>query len=163
MDACGMSGRVLVCAGVLMIAAIGLGAYLGVAGLSGANELAGVLSGFAALAGLGVAAYGVVQAHKDALESKSREPGSGQSVMGTTTGPVTQVRRVVGNVRMGHRSSPSPSPSAPSPAMPPAASPSGLPGPTKADSSGYQRVAHSNVSGDVTQIEWVGGDIDIDR
>src|SRR5208283_2125330 len=113
-----MSGRVLGLAGlaVAVITVAGLAAYLGVAGLSGASELASVISGFVGLAGVGVAVYGVVQAHKDAVASPSGGRAGGQSVTDTTARTVTQVRGVTGNVSVGGFS-PAASPAGPAPSV----------------------------------------------
>jgi hypothetical protein len=157
-----MRGRALAWAGgaVVVMTVAGLGAYLGVAGLSKANELAGVIGGFVGLAGLVVAAYGVVQAHKDAVTLSPDGPGDGQSVSNTTARTVTQVKDATGNVRIG-KVSPAVPPSPPVPSAPPvrrmpSATPSDIP-------TGGQTVIDSSVSGDVTQVQGVGGDVDIDR
>jgi hypothetical protein len=165
----GVSGRVLAWAGgaVAVVAAAGLGVYLWVAGLSKASELASVVVGFAALIGAGIAWYGVVQAHKDALAAdkdavKAAPEGAddGQSVANSTAGTVTQVKGVTGSVRIGG-SSQSASPSSPAPPTgrssdtPPPAAPRTAPG--------GQTVVDSDVSGDVSQVDGVGGDVDIDR
>lgn len=155
-----MSGRVLAWVGsaVVVIAAAGLAAYLAVAGLSRANELAGVLSGFVALAGLGIAVYGVVQAHKDAVTSDPRRQDGNQSVAETTARSVTQVKGVTGNVRVGRHSSPA----APGSSLSPATR-SAAPTTAGANPSGGQTVTGSNVSGDVSQVDGIGGDVDIDQ
>lgn len=156
-----MSGRVLAWfgGGVVVMAAAGLGVYLGVAGLSNASELAGVVGGFVGLAGLGVAAFGVVQAHADAIRSAPNDSDGAQSVSGTTAGTVTQVKEVTGNVSIG-KSLPaaSSSPTVLSRPQVSLAPPIAPPGPT---AGGGQFVEGSNVTGDVFQVDRVGGDLDI--
>jgi len=79
----------------------------------------------------------------------SRHHGS-QSVAGTTAGSIAQVKDVKGNVRASRRSS---SKAAGRPALPTTAG---------VDPGGGQSVIDSNISGGVTQIAGVGGDVDID-
>lgn len=64
-----MSGRALAWGGgaAAVLTMAGLAAYIAVVGLGKANGLAGVVGVFVGLAGVGVAAYGVVQAHRDAV------------------------------------------------------------------------------------------------
>ncbi len=148
--------------GVTVVLAIaGLAAYLGAAGLSQANELAGVAGGFVGLAGLGVAVYGVVQAHKDAVSSSSREPDDDQSVTDTRAAAVTQIKDVTGNVRV-HGSTPAGRPASPrlSAAQPPMQP---MAAPPAAAMSGGQAVTGSDIDGDVTQIDTAGGDVDLER
>jgi membrane protein implicated in regulation of membrane protease activity len=158
-----MSGRVLAWVGgtLVIMAVAGIAAYLGVAGLSSASELAGIVSGFVGLAGLGVAVYGVVQAHNDAMASDSRGRSGEQSVTNTTARSVTQVKGVTGKVRIGGSSS---TVSPASPASPPTRTSAGPPPmpPGTALASG-QMVADSNIGGDVTQVDGVSGAVDIDR
>jgi len=159
----GMTARVLAWTGgvVAVMAAAGLGAYLGVVGLGMANEVASVASAFVGLAALGVAVYGVVRAHQDAVTAGSAGPRDGQSVTNSTVGRVTQVKGVTGNVHLGASSSepqfPSCAPSAtPGPTVP-------RPTPPAVAADGGQAVIDSHVVGDVTQIDGVGGDVGIDR
>jgi len=160
-----MSGRALAWAGgvVAILAVAGLSAYLGVTGLGSGSELAGVISAFAGLAGLGIAVYGVIRAHKDAVAGSPTGPGGGQSVTHTTAGVILQIRNVAGDVRIGRSSSAAP---VPSPAAPqqPGPDPAGPAAPHAAGApSGGQEVADSNIGGGVTQLDVTGADVDIDR
>ena len=148
---------------VVLVAAAGMGVYLGVAGLSKASELAGVISGFVGLAGLAVAAYGVIQAHRDAVTPTLQGPPASQSVTSTGARAVTQVKDATGSVRIGPSSHAVPPasllPAPPKTQMPPEPSP----GPPADATSGAQAVTNSDVSGAVTQVEGVGGDVEIDQ
>jgi hypothetical protein len=167
----GMRGRVLAWAGgaVTVAAAAGLGVYFAVAGLDKADKLASVAGAFIGLAGLVASVYGVVQARRDAPGSSSAAVEGGQSVAGSTVARgVTQVRGITGSVRIGD----APSPSAAAPAAPasPVPSTSGLapsgvpePVPEAPGRGGGQSVTDSQVGGDVTQVDGVGGDVDVDR
>lgn len=156
----GMSGRALAWVGgtVVVMVAAGIGSYLGMAGLSGASELAAVVAAFVGLGGLGVAVYGVVQAHRDAVAADSHGPSGEQSVTNTTARSVTQVKGAAGNVRVaGSSSAASPAPTtSPPPTVPPPALSGTIPG-------NGQTVAGSSIGGDVTQVDGVGGDVNIDR
>jgi hypothetical protein len=153
-----MSGRVLVWAGgvVVVLACAALGAYLAVAGLSKANELVGAGGGFIALASLGVAAYGVIQAHRDAASPGDQRTGNSQSVARTIAGSVTQVKDVTGTVRIGRSSTRTPSSS-------PAGTAPDRPAPGESPVDARQVVTDSSIGGAVTQVEGTGGDLEIDR
>jgi hypothetical protein len=144
-----MRGRVLAWTGgaVAVAAAVGLVAYVAVAGLDQANKLAGVAGVLIGLAGLLLSAYGMV------LDRRAEPvgPPGGQHVTGSTVGgDLTQVKDVTGSVRIGRRATLPPGPPAPAPS------------PVTATSQG-QSVDGSQVGGDVTQVEGVGGDAEIDR
>lgn len=164
-----MRGRVLVWAGGVAAGAavVALGVYFAVAGLGKASELAGVAGVFIGLAGLVVAVYGVRQAHRDAVTSS--EPG-GQSVTRSTAGSgITQVRGVKGSVRVGDVPPAAAVLSAGTTAGDPVASPgqSAPDTPELADESsevrGGQSVTDSQTGGGITQIDDVGGDVDVGR
>jgi hypothetical protein len=144
-----------------MMTAAGMSAYLGVAGLGKASELAAVIGGFVGLAGLVIAAYGVIRAHRDAMTPVPQGLSATQSVEGTAAHTVTQVQGVAGSVRIGPSSQ----------AVPPASSlrvpPTTHASPSSASprdlASGEQTVTSSTVTGAVTQVGGVGGDVDIDQ
>lgn len=167
----GMRGWVLAWAGgaVTVAAAAGLSVYFAVAGLDKADKLASVASAFIGLAGLVASVYGIFQARRDAPGSSAAVEG-GQAVAGSTVARgVTQVRGVSGSVRTGN----APSPSAPAPAAPASPvlsstsglAPSGVsePVPEAPGRGGAQAVTDSQVGGDVTQVDGVGGDVEVDR
>jgi hypothetical protein len=168
----GMRGRVLAWAGaaVAVAAAVVLGVYFAVEGLGKADKVASVAGTFIGLAGLVVSVYGIYQARREDPGSSAPTVGGGQSVTGTTTaGGVTQVKDVTGSVRIsGAPTHSSAAPPAPAPAAPSSASgltPSGVsvPVPEASGPGGGQSVTNSQSGGEVTQIEGVGGDVDIDR
>ena len=155
--------------GAVAVAAVaGLGVYFAVAGLDKADKLASVAGTFIGLAGLVVSVYGIFQTRREAPGSSAA--GSGQSVTGSTVaGGVTQVKGVTGSVRIGgvptHSST---APPASAPAAPSSVSeltPSGAPEAVSeaSEPAGRQSVADSQAGGEVTQVDGVGGDVDIDR
>jgi hypothetical protein len=154
----------------MLAAAAGLGAYFAVAGLDQASKVSSVAVMFIGLAGLVVAAYGIVRAHGDAQNPSAAGPAGGQRVEGSTTaGGVTQVRGVKGDVRLGtppprspsvERGSPAGSSAAPGPLPSGALEPAPAPAP---GTGGGQSVAGSQVGGEVRQVDDVDGDVDVDR
>ena len=68
-----MRGRGLTWGGgaAAVLTAAGLAAYVAVVGLYRANELAGVAGVFVGLAGVGVAVFGVIRAHRDAVSQNT--------------------------------------------------------------------------------------------
>lgn len=63
-----------------VLAAAGLAVYVSFVGLYRANELAGVAGVFVALAGVGVAVYGVIRAHRDAASQDTAGRGIGHRI-----------------------------------------------------------------------------------
>src|SRR6266496_2770325 len=164
----GMRGHVLAWAGgaVTVAVAAGLGVYFAVAGLDKADKLASVAGAFIGLAGLVASVYGMVQARRDAPGSSSAAGEGGQSVAGSTVARgVTQVSDVTGSVRIGDAPSSSPvAPAAPASPVPSSTSGRPLSGVVGAPGGGGgQSVTDSQVGGDVTQVDGVGGDVDVDR
>jgi hypothetical protein len=167
-----MRGRVLAWVGgaVAVAAAVVLGVYFAVEGLGKADKVAGVAGTFIGLAGLVASVYGIFQARREASGSSASAVRGGQSVTDTrVAGGVTQVEGVTGSVRIGgaptHSSA---APPAPAPAAPSSASgltPSGVSAqvPEASGPGGGQSVTNSQVGGDVTQVDGVDGDVDIDR
>lgn len=139
---------VVICVGLV---GAGLGAFLAAQTLDRANKLAGVFGVFVALAGVGLAAYGLVGA---------RRAAGGQSVTDSVVGGgVTQVRGVRGDVRIGPSA-----PAAGSPSTPPAPQPSTAGSETGGVPAGDgQSVTRSWTAGPVRQVDGAGGDVDIDR
>jgi hypothetical protein len=159
----GMRGRVLAWAsGVVAVGvAAGLGVYFWVVGLDKADKSASVAGAFVGLAALVVSIYGVVREHRGAGASPRV---GGLSVSDSTVdGGVTQVKGVTGNVRISgvgqQRSAPvagpDPVPSSAAGSPPQAGSDDGA--------AGGQSVGGSQVGGEVTQVDRVGGDAEIDR
>ena len=150
----------------MLAAAAGLGAYFAVAGLDQASKVSSVAVMFIGLAGLVVAAYGIVRAHGDAQNPSAAGAAGGQRVEGSTTaGGVTQVRGVKGDVRLG-----TPPPRSPSVERGSPAGSSAAPGPSPSGAlelapgtGGGQSVAGSQVGGEVRQVDDVDGDVDVDR
>lgn len=134
------------------MAVAGLGAYFVVAGLGEASEVAGVVGLFVGLAGLAVSMYGVRQAHRDATAAEG-----GQSVIASrTAGRIVQVRGVRGSVRIGEKP----------PIAPRRSSGEGGPAPgpaVEAEHAGGQSVTGSEAGGGITQVDGVGGDVDVGR
>lgn len=150
------SGGVLALAGTVALCALSV-----VVGLTKANELAGVVSAVAALAGLGVSVYGLVMARRDS--SRSTGPPGKQSVIGSTTvGGIAQVQGVAGGVTTRAASRPAVAPSAAVlPVLentPPVAASESAPSATQGRG---QSVTDSQIGGNVTQISGVGGDVDV--
>jgi hypothetical protein len=167
----GMRGRVLAWAGgvVVVAAAAALGAYFAVAGLDQAGKVSSVAVMFIGLAGLVVAAYGIVRAHRDVQNPSAAAPEGGQSVDDSTiAGGVTQIRKVKGSVRLG---TPPPRSAAPEPGSPASSSAAPRPAPSGASepasgtpgTGGGQSVTGSQAGGEVRQVDDVGGDVDVDR
>ncbi|MEU4559495.1 hypothetical protein AB0F72_14010 [Actinoplanes sp. NPDC023936] len=153
-------GWVAVLAGGMIVA--GWGTFLARQGLEKADQWAGVSALFVGLAGLGLAIFGVRDARRQA---------GGQSVTDSAAGGVTQIRSVHGNLRVGP-GTPAGPPAA-FPAGPPAASLAGPPAASSAaagtsvepppSGSGGQSVTRTPVTGQVTQIDGIGGDAEVDR
>jgi hypothetical protein len=141
---------IVMVAGGLLVA--GIGVFLAIEGLDKADKWASVFGLFVALAGLGLTVSGGVGARRQA---------GGQSVTDSTIGDsVVQVRRVRGNVRIGHGTAPAvptPPTSPPSPPSPPSTAPS--PGGDEGDG---QSVTRSSTAGPVRQVDDVGGDVELD-
>lgn len=145
---CGVTAALLACAG--------LGIYFGFAGLSKANELAGVIGLFVALAGLGVAVWGVVA-------TRPGQPAADQTVARSRAAQVNQVGQVSGSMRIGAAAQPAAPPAratAPPDARVPL-SPGPPETPAPAAGQGSQSVLDSEVTGSISQIGSVGGDLDI--
>jgi hypothetical protein len=145
--------RVMVWIGAIAagFALIGLGVYLVVIGLDRADKVASVIGMFAGLAGLALAAYGVVLTRRG-LEQHIR-PGGQVVAESSVGGEVLQVRGVRGNLRIGPAASPAPplaGSASPSPSAPTVA-------------PGSQSVTGSQVAGPVRQVDDIGGDADLDR
>jgi hypothetical protein len=90
-----MNTRLMTWGGITatVLACIGLGIYFGLAGLSEATDLAGIIGMFVAVAGLGVSVWGVIAA-------RGAQPPGGQVVSGSRIGGgVTQIRTVAGNAQ----------------------------------------------------------------
>jgi hypothetical protein len=139
------SRQIAWCGGaVAVLACAALGIYFGSVGLSKANALAGVIGLFVAVAGLGVSAWGILAARR------AQVPG-GQVVADSRVGSINQVGSVGGNARISRGSA--------RPEVPASSGPVVLP--TSAADPGGQTVTGSEVTGTVSQIGNVGGDLDI--
>ena len=107
-----------------------------------------LLGAFIALASLAMSAYG-------AFLDRPRTgggTGGGHSVSDSTIGGrLTMVRNVQGSLRIGTGSAPPPGPA---PAPPP--------GPASPPAPGGQSVSGSQISGDATLVDGVGGDAQVD-
>lgn len=162
-------GRVLAWGGgaVAVAAVAGFGAYFAAAGLDKANQVAGVARVFISVAGLAVSVYGILQARRGT--AAARVNGRQAVISSTVARGVTQISRILGNVRIGRASSPSAAvPPASAPAVPSASRPRSSSGVPEAvieasEPGGGQSVADSQVDGEVIQVDGVGGDVDIDR
>jgi hypothetical protein len=143
---------------ITVTAAAGLGVYFTRVGLDNADKLASVIGAFIGLAGLALTARGLL-ADRRAAPAASQAAG-GQQVSGSEVGgDVLQVKGVTGNLRIGGQ----PRPPAPSPThlrTTPTAPSSAA---RSRDEEQGQSVRDSHVAGDVTQVDQVGGDTDIDR
>jgi len=134
------------------LALVGLGVYLVVIGLDRADKVASVIGMFAGLAGLALAAYGVLLTRRGLGQPIGR---AGQVVAGSSVGgDVLQVRGVRGNLRTGPATA-SPAPPQAGSAPPPPSAPAPAPG--------SQSVTGSQVAGPVRQVDDIGGDADLDR
>lgn len=145
-----MAGRILKwLGGVVALASVcALAAYFAAVGLDKADKTASVLGAFIALASLAMSAYG---AFLDRPRSGGGT-GGGQSVTDSTVGGrLTMVRNVQGSLRIGTGSAPPPGPA---PAPPP--------GPASPPAPGGQSVSGSQISGDATLVDGVGGDAQVD-
>jgi hypothetical protein len=140
---------------VLVLA--GLTSYLARAGLDTADKLAssiGVVSAVAAL----LAPYLLPAPQPVPPQGTAAREASEQTVTGSGVGgDVRQISGVAGGVRIGPAPTGQPL-TAPVPPSPPAAVPSAAPA-----AAGSQVAGNSTVTGSVTQIGDVGGDVDIDR
>jgi hypothetical protein len=135
---------------VTVLACIGLGVYFGLAGLSKATDLAGIIGMFIAVAGLGVSVWGVIGA-------RGGQSADGQSVTGSgVSGQVNQVGTVAGSVQIGGTPSLANAPALPRTS---AAAPGSAAG--SAPGQARQSVTDSEVTGTVNQIGNVGDDLDI--
>lgn len=147
------AGRI---AAVLVLA--GLTVYLARVGLDTADKLASSIGVVIAVAAL-LAPY-LLPAQQPVPTPDSAAPAPSQAVTGSGVGgDVRQISGVAGGVRIG----PPPTttgqpPAAPVPPPPPAAVPDAAPAAPPS-----QVVDKSTVTGSVTQIGTVGGDVDIDR
>lgn len=110
-----MTGRALAWLGCLVAlgGVLTLCALFAIMGLDEASELAGVVTVFATLAGLGVSVYGLVLARRSTSPSRFLEPapntsgfraaaeGGGQSVIDSQNiGTLTQISSVNGDVNI---------------------------------------------------------------
>ena len=90
---------------VALAGAVGLCVFSVVVGLNRSNELAGVVSAAAALAGVGVSVYGLVLTRRSGPQSTG--PFGEQSVTGSTVlGGIVQAQGVTGGVSAGAVSRP---------------------------------------------------------
>jgi hypothetical protein len=126
----------------------GLGAYLFKIGLDRADKFASAAGLFVVLVGLAVDVYGVF------LSRRKGESSSAQVITGSTVGnDVFQVKDAKKAVRIKLGGS-EPIPRKPAPEGSRRSSPPPL---------GEQVIADSSVGGSTSQIEGVGGDVEIDR
>ena len=150
--------RRLIWAGRLTAVVIlaGLVGYLVHVGLDNADKTASSISAVIALAAL-LAPY-LLPAPRPAPPLRgSAADVSGQAVTGSRVGGgVRQASGVIGSVRIG------PDPTGRPPTVPPSPPPPAAPG-TAPAATASQAVENSSVTGSVTQIRDVTGDVEIDR
>lgn len=143
--------------GIALVIAVGLGVYIGVAGLNKTGPLLGVVTALVGLVGVAVAAYAALQAHKDAAATNSAKEADGQAVINTTAGGVNQIKGVDGSVHVSGTSVASSNLQGRSVA----ADQADVSRPPSEAYDGGQKIINSEL-GYVTQIDSVGKDVDID-
>lgn len=135
---------------------VGLVGYLVYVGLDDADKVASSISVVIALAAL-LAPYLLPAPQPPPPLRDSAAEASGQTVTGSSVGGgVRQASGVVGSVRIGP--GPTGRPPTVSPSPPPSAAPD-----TASTATVSQAVENSSVTGAVTQIRDVTGDVEIDR